>query len=1168
MVAHNGADYLPATLAALRAQTRPADVHIGVDTGSADSSAALLQLGLPAGSTVVAAPDGAGFGAAVAAGLAGTGPDPAGPDPAAQGPAGAADQPGAGTPAGVQDWIWLLHDDSAPEPDALEELLLAVETAPSVTIAGCKQVDWNNPSKLVDVGLTVSRGAERLTLIDLDEVDQGQYDGRSDFFAVNSAGMLVRRDAFDRLGGFDPALPGVGDDVDLCWRNRLAGHRVVVVPTATVRHAAGRDGSPSSATAARKSQIHLRLKHAPLWKLPLVWAGSLLGGLASLVLSIVAKDPGHGLRQLAATVTALLRPRQVHASRKQAAKTRRTSRRIVRALMVRPLDVLAYRRSLLESLNPEHHAVGDGTGTDARGGQQPTGGSDDFAALAAPERGWLGTGPVAAALVLALLAVIGMSDFLGVPALAGGALLPVSATFAEVWHNASAWWQSIGSGYPGPSDPFGYLLAVLSLLGLGNGSAAVVVLAVLAMPLASFGAWLAAGAVTQRRGLRLWAAFFWAALPPLQVALGQGRLGALIVHLMVPLVLLGLLRATGSAIQRTGPDAAGDPAEKIHKPGINGIPSWTAAAAAGLCLAAVTASAPALLPVIVLFVAVIALTLGRRGWTVWWALVPPVVLALPMLTAAGGNPRVLLADPGVPLAFEAAPPWQQLMGFPVAFDASGGLAAFGLLEPLGNGPWALVFALLTAVPVLLLAAAALFLQGRGAALARIAWLGALITLGAGWLAGHIATAVAPGAVVTPFPGPFVSLALFLLVLAGLVAADRVLPALAAPGRKAPGEAGRVLPVAAGAIVVLLAAGPAVNLAQWFLPQVAGYAAAGQDGSGSTPRPLADFGTRMLIYPSEVRTLPATAADRGNGQEQTRSLVMDSDGSGAVTAAVMHGSGTTLDQLSALYAARTLVGPLFDAAVAEGDGAAAAVRDSVAVIVAGTGVDPRPELTRLGVGFVVVRGTGTAAEVLARQIDAVPGLAPVGPTDAGWLWRVVPEQSGGEGSAGPVNGRVNLFDHEGNVLQGLPSGRLEAGGTIPAGNDGRILALAERADAGWQATLDGERLEATDAGWFQAFKVPAAGGDVRVSYYNPWAVWIGLVQVIAITLTLLLAIPIPSRRRFTPRRLDHIRTTGLDSSADELQLAAHEIDRDEAGRRTGGGPADAPVLASAGKEAQP
>lgn len=211
MVAHNGSAYLPRTLSALAAQTRPVDRAIGVDAGSRDDSYSLLQGALGEGA-VVSHPRGkGGMGAAVSAGLCALAPFHATAD-------------GSGT-----EWIWLLHDDAAPAPEALAELLGAVERAPSVTVAGCKQLDWHSPRKLMDVGLSTSRWAERLTLIDADEMDQGQYDGRTDTFAVNSAGMLVRRDIWEHLGGFDPALPGSGDDVDFCWRNRLAGHRVVVV---------------------------------------------------------------------------------------------------------------------------------------------------------------------------------------------------------------------------------------------------------------------------------------------------------------------------------------------------------------------------------------------------------------------------------------------------------------------------------------------------------------------------------------------------------------------------------------------------------------------------------------------------------------------------------------------------------------------------------------------------------------------------------------------------------------------------------------------------------------------------------------------------------------------------------------------------------------------------
>ncbi|WAP51208.1 glycosyltransferase family 2 protein [Arthrobacter sp. ATA002] len=414
MVAHNGAQYLPETLTALAGQTRPADVCIGVDAGSTDNSAALLRQFLPAGSPVAAAPPRAGFGAAVRAGLA----ELAGPAPADQ----------------TEDWLWLLHDDSAPAPNALEELLLAVERAPSVTIAGTKQVDWENDRQLVDVGVSISRWAERVTLIDADELDQGQYDARSDIFAVNSAGMLVRRDVWEALGGFDPALPGTGDDIDLCWRNRLAGHRVVVVPAAKVRHAGSRPNTAASARALRRAEIFLRLKHAPLWQVPFLMAGAVLGGFGRFFLGMLAKDPGYALGSLTASIGGVLRPVDLFRSRRAAAATRTRPRSAVHALRTGAREVREHRRSLFESepadvpaawgranADPSDTAGLLGSGTDA-GSFEPSGDSnDDFASLAAPARAWVGVGAVAAALLLLAASLTALHRFIGAPALAGGA---------------------------------------------------------------------------------------------------------------------------------------------------------------------------------------------------------------------------------------------------------------------------------------------------------------------------------------------------------------------------------------------------------------------------------------------------------------------------------------------------------------------------------------------------------------------------------------------------------------------------------------------------------------------------------------------------------------------------------------------------------------------------
>lgn len=1126
MVAHDGGDFLPRTLAALAGQTRPADAVIGVDTGSRDHSAALLEQALGKANVTSFEQPRSGMGAAVAAGLRAFAPW----------------HPDTGTPSGGNagarpgtDWIWLLHDDAAPAPEALAELLHAVERAPSVTVAGCKQLDWHAERRLIDVGLSTSRWAERLTLIDADELDQGQYDGRSDTFAVNSAGMLVRRDVWEELGGFDPALPGSGDDVDFCWRNRLAGHRVVVVPSARIFHVSHRPHALGNAKAARKAQVHLRLKHAAGWQLPLHAAGALLGSLFKLVLSVAVKDPGHGFSQLLATFVALNRPAAVVRGRRAAARTRRVRRSVIKGLQTPRREVWAHRRSLMEALgadDPAEPLAGDGIA------QQPSGDStEDFAALDVSERGWVGNGALLAVLVTTAASVIGLLNLFRADAVSGGALIPVSLRLADIWSSASGWWISLGAGLPGHGDPFDYVLWLLGLFGAGDANAAVVWLLILAMPISALGAWFAAGALTQRRRLRLAAAFFWAGAPALHIALNQGRLGALLAHVLLPLLVLALLRATGTAVGR-GRYAVPSPGERRFterppaKPGINGTPSWTAAAAAGLALAVVTAAAPVLLVPAVVVVVLCAVFLGRRGRTVWWALLPSAALFVPFAFSVMDRPRALLADPGLPLGFAAAPLWQQALGQPLRFAEDSGLTGLPLFGGTAGSPlvpWALLLALLTGLPVLLLAAAALFRQGRRAGIARWLWASSVLMLAGGWLAGHVATGAGTDVLVTPFPGPAVSAAAFGILGAALLGADGLLDAA---GRAAAATAGRriLIRTTAAVAAVLLVAGPLAGLTAWaaqnlLLPTTAaavaadagavpaetGTTSAAPDG-GSAAGP-GSLGTPRLVQPATPRTLPATAIDRGEGPEQARTLIISIAGNGGYDATLMRGAGTTLDALSAVAAARPIQGEPGRETVRDDDAVAASLRSVVATIVAGQGVDPRADLERLGVGFVVLRASDTAAQLTSSRMDAVPGLVAVGKTDAGWLWRISPlNQPAIE--AADVAHRVRIVDRAGAAIGLLPSETVSADGPVPAGPEGRLVVLAERADPGWSAWLDGRRLTATTSGWAQAFTLPAGGGQLSIRYEAPWALWAGLAQAVVIGLTALLAIPMPARRPHT------------------------------------------------------
>ncbi len=110
------------------------------------------------------------------------------------------------------------------------------------------------------------------------------------------------------------------------------------------------------------------------------------------------------------------------------------------------------------------------------------------------------------------------------------------------------------------------------------------------------------------------------------------------------------------------------------------------------------------------------------------------------------------------------------------------------------------------------------------------------------------------------------------------------------------------------------------------------------------------------------------------------------------------------------------------------------------------------------------------------------------------------------------GRVRVLGGEDGPVV-VPSSEVEATGSIPAGPADRQLALAERADPGWRATLAGEPLEpvAIDD-WSQAFTLTASAGEVEISHRGPQrSAWL-TAQLVAVLIAVLLALPGMRRER--------------------------------------------------------
>ena len=90
--------------------------------------------------------------------------------------------------------------------------------------------------RLLQVGLAADKTGVPLSPVEPGELDQEQHDAVRDVFFVPGACTLVRADLFAALGGFDPGIDLLGEDLDLCWRAHVAGARVLIAPAGRVRH--------------------------------------------------------------------------------------------------------------------------------------------------------------------------------------------------------------------------------------------------------------------------------------------------------------------------------------------------------------------------------------------------------------------------------------------------------------------------------------------------------------------------------------------------------------------------------------------------------------------------------------------------------------------------------------------------------------------------------------------------------------------------------------------------------------------------------------------------------------------------------------------------------------------------------------------------------------------
>ncbi len=944
VVGHDGEVWLPAVLTTLALQTRQPEAVVGVDTDSSDQTRALLEESFGV-ERVIAAPETAGFGAAVHAGL-----ERLAPPRKAEGD--------------VVDWVWLLHDDSAPDRACLERLLDTADAHPSVAVLGPKILGWHDRRLLLEAGVTINGAGRRITGLERREHDQGQHDGPRDVLSVSSAGMLVRRDVWEALEGFDPTLPLFRDDLDFCWRAHRAGERVMVATDAVLHHreasAHGRradDIAPRPHRADREAAVHVLLAQAGRLTALLVALRLLIGSLARALVYLLGKDVAAARDEVGAVLALALHPGRVTSSRQLIRRTTSQPASVARSL--RP-TIGAQLRQVVEVIGGIVTTSGSSTGSASVSALDsgPVGDDADFmddGSSGLLRRILTAPGFLLVAL-LTIVAVVGARGlWWGEGVLQGGALLPSPNGVSDLWQSYLQAWHDVGPGSTVPSAPYLMVITALAFILLGKAPVAVTVMLLLGIPLAGLAAYVTLRGLVPRTGIRFWAAAAYALLPAITGAIGSGRIGTTILAVALPFALRSLVRISGPR------------------------GTYRRAAGTAILVAIVLSVAPAIW-VLLLLAGVLAggwLMTRRSGPGVGVvgrlgiALLAPVLLLMPWSLHLLTHPALLMLEPGLnggPITDRELAPWHVL-----------------LLHPGGPGM----------TPVWL--TAGVVLAGFLALLRRDRW---SVTSGFAMLAGLalalalVQTAVLvtpPGSTseIRPWPGQAVLLLSLALIALGAIAADGLRDRFIGTNF----TLGQPLAL----LVALTAVLAPVLSAGWYV-----------------------VGLTSTLTREPASPLPAFVAADAETAQAPRTLVLATDVAGRVRYSLLNGTGPELGDAETGPPAAAWQGldPLV-AALASGRGGdevQALAGYGVRYVVLAPGslpgliptLDAEPGMRRLSSsgGEVLWRITGvtTRARVAQEGGPEPIGIAPQGTLTADpYIQQLMPEGSGERAVVAGVTG---------------------------------------------------------------------------------------------------------------------------------------------------------------------
>jgi riboflavin kinase/FMN adenylyltransferase len=143
------------------------------------------------------------------------------------------------------DYYVLLNSDCRVSVNWMRPIIDLMESDKAIAIAQPKVLSYTKKRKfeyaggaggwIDSLGYAFSRGRVFDTL----EKDRKQYEDAGEIFWASGAALFIKADLYHRFGGFDEDHWAHWEEIDLCWRVKRAGYKVVVEPKGVARHVGG-----------------------------------------------------------------------------------------------------------------------------------------------------------------------------------------------------------------------------------------------------------------------------------------------------------------------------------------------------------------------------------------------------------------------------------------------------------------------------------------------------------------------------------------------------------------------------------------------------------------------------------------------------------------------------------------------------------------------------------------------------------------------------------------------------------------------------------------------------------------------------------------------------------------------------------------------------------------